>query len=325
MGTKYTQFTGTDREQLYILKKAGLAVKEIADRLGRHKSSVYREISRNTNRKLGYLPDRAQNMARKRKNRLELKLTRYAKLKAYVVAKLKEGWSPSMISGRAKHEALPVVASHECIYQFIYNAEGKKLGLHKCLRMARSKRGKMRGRKPRGVILNRISIHDRPAEIEDRQEFGHYEGDLVINQKSMSRNVSVILERKSRYVRIQKNETKHSSGVMLGIFNILAPLPPDARKSVTFDNGKEFAKHCLLRTIKIKTFFCDAYSSWQKGGVENVNKMIRWFLPKNISLKDVTDEQLQTIENRINSLPRKCLGFRTASEVFRAELVALQS
>ena len=325
MYTQYTQFTGMDRENLYILKKEGLAVKDIAMRLGKHKASIYREIKRNTSRKLGYLPDRANEMAKKRKNRLEIKLNRYAKFKNYVIARLKEGWSPGMISGRAQYEAFPVVVSPESIYQFIYSAEGSKLGLYKYLRLARLKRGRKYGRKPRSVILDRVSIHDRPREVEDRNEFGHYEGDLVINQKSMSQNVSVILERKSRYVRIQKNETKHSVHVMQKIFNKLALLPPEARKSITFDNGKEFAKHAVLGIINIKTFFCDIYASWQKGGVENVNKMIRWFLPKNVPLKEVSDEQLQVIENRINNLPRKCLGFRTATEVFKAEIVALQT
>lgn len=322
---KYTHITGKDRENLYIWKQEGVAVKEMARRLGKHKSSIFRELSRNSDRKVGYLPDRAHDKALKRRTKWIKKLDRNPKLKSYVIAKLNDGWSPEMISGRAKYESIPVVVSSETIYQFVYSEEGNKLGLFKFLRMKRARRGKVQGRKPRGVILNRVSIHDRPVAIEDRQEFGHYEGDLVINEESMSRNVSVVLERKTRFVQLNKNESKKSTNVMQAIFNTMASLPPAARKSITFDNGKEFAKHSVLRVMKTETYFCDAYASWQKGGVENVNRILRWFLPKNVPLKDLTEDQLDRIETKINNLPRKCLGFRSAAEAFGAEIVALQT
>ena len=325
MEEKYTHFTGKDRESLYIWKQEGVVVKEMAKRLGKHKSSIYKELSRNSDRKVGYLPDRAHDKALKRRAGRMKKLHRNPKLKSYVITKLNDGWSPEMISGRTKYEGFPVVASFETIYQFVYSKEGNKLGLFKCLRMKRVTRGKLQGRKPRGVILDRISIHDRPIVIEDRQEFGHYEGDLVINKTSMSRNVSVVLERKTRFVQLNKNEPKKSTNIMQVIFNTMAPLPAVARKSITFDNGKEFAKHSILRVMKTETYFCDAYASWQKGGVENVNRILRWFLPKNVPLKDLTEDQLDRIETKINNLPRKCLGFRSAAEAFGAEIVALQT
>jgi transposase, IS30 family len=325
MGKEYTHFTEEDRENLYIWKQKGVAVKEIAMRLGKHKSSVYKELSRNSNRKIGYLPDRAHEQTLKRRAERIKKLDKYPKLKSHVIAKLKYGWSPEMISGRAKYDGLPFIASSETIYQFVYSDEGNKLGLFNYLRMKRAKRGKLQGRKPRGVILNRVSIHDRPAAVSNRQEFGHYEGDLVINATSMSCNVSVVLERKTRFIRLNKNESKKSTSVMQKIFNTMAPLPSVARKSITFDNGKEFAKHSVLRVMKTETYFCDAYASWQKGGVENVNRILRWFLPKSTPLKDLTEDQLNQIETKINNLPRKCLGFRSAAEAYGAEIVALQT
>lgn len=325
MEIKYTHFTGKDRENLYIWRQEGVKVKEMAKRLGKHKSSIFKELQRNSDRKMGYLPDRAQDKALKRRAKRAKKLASNPKLRSYVISKLNADWSPEMISGRAKYDGLTFMVSPETIYQFVYSKEGRKLGLFKCLRMKRAKRGNMQGRKPRGVILNRVSIHDRPVEIEDRQEFGHYEGDLVINEKSMSRNVSVVLERKTRFVRLNKNESKKSTDVMQKIFNTIAPLPQEARRSITFDNGKEFAKHSVLRIMKTETYFCDAYASWQKGGVENVNKILRWFLPKNMPLNDLTEDQLDRIETKINNLPRKCLGFRSAAEAFGAEIVALQT
>lgn len=325
MGTRYSQFTSSEREELFIMKGAGLTAKEIIKRLGKHKSSFYRELKRNTDKRLGYLPDKAQAKALKRRSFRDLKLHSNKDLQGYVIDKLKEGWSPEMISGRRKREGHPVSVSLECIYQFVYSKEGKKRGLYKYLRMARPKRGTMRGRKPKSAILGRISIHERPAEIEDRKVFGHYEGDLMINQKSMSRNISVVHERKTRFTRIMKNDTKKSTTVMKGMFNCLAQLPPEARKSMTYDNGNEFAKHAILRMIGMQTYFCDAYASWQKGGVENYNRMTRWFLPKNVPLQDVSDHQLSMIEDKINALPRKCLGFRSAAEAFNEEIVALQT
>ena len=325
MENKYTHFTEKDRENLYIWKKEGVVVKEMAKRLGKDKSSIFRELFRNSDKKVGYLPDRAHDKAlRRRANRVK-KLNRNPKFKSYVITKLKEGWSPEMISGRAKYEDFPVIVSFETIYQFVYSKEGNRLGLFKFLRSKRAKRGTLQGRKPRGVILNRVSIHDRPVVIEDRQEFGHYEGDLVINERSMSQNVSVILERKTRFIQLNKNESKKYTNVMQKIFNTMASFPASARKSITFDNGKEFAKHSVLRVMKTETYFCDAYASWQKGGVENVNRMLRWFLPKNLPLKDLTEDQLDRIETKINNLPRKCLGFRSAAEAFGAEIVALQT
>lgn len=325
MEKEYTHFTEKDRESLYIWKKEGIAVKEMAKRLGKNKSSVFRELSRNSDRKVGYLPDRAHDKALKRRTNRVKKLDGNPKLKAYVIAKLNDGWSPEMISGRAKYEGLPLVVSFETIYQFVYSKEGNKLGLFKLLRSKKTQRGKLHGRKPRGVILDRVSIHDRPIAIEDRQDFGHYEGDLVINEKSMSQNVSVLLERKTRFIRLNKNESKKSTGVIQKIFNTMASLPPAARKSVTFDNGKEFAKHSVLRVMKTETYFCDAYASWQKGAVENVNRMLRWFLPKSTPLRDLTEDQLGRLETKINNLPRKCLNFRSAAEAFGAEIVALQT
>jgi IS30 family transposase len=325
MGKEYTHFTGKDRENLYIWKKEGVAVSEMARRLGKDKSSIFRELSRNSGRKVGYLPDRAHDRALKRRTNRIKKLDKNPKLKSYVITKLNDGWSPEMISGRAKYEGIPVVASSETIYQFVYSKEGNKLGLFRLLRNKKSKRGKLHSRKTRGVILDRVSIHDRPITIEDRQEFGHFEGDLVINKTSMSRNVSVILERKTRFVQLNKNESKKSTNVMQVIFNTMALLPAAARKSITFDNGKEFAKHSVLRIMKTETYFCDAYASWQKGGVENVNRILRWFLPKSMPLRDLTEDQLDRLETKINNLPRKCLGFRSAAEAFDSEIVALQT
>ena len=321
---QYTQITIEEREKIYMLKKTGWPPKVIANFMGRHKSTIYREFDRNSDANLGYLPDRADKMAKERKHRHKRKISRIPLLKLYVLQKLiSEGWSPEMISGRSKLLSFPFKVSTETIYQYIFSNEGKDLGLYKYLLMGKPRRGKLYGRKPRGRILNRTSIHDRPSEVDDRQVFGHFEGDLIINTQSMSRNIAVIHERKTRFTMIVKNDTKRSSVVMQGIFDRLAQLPPEARKTITFDNGLEFAKHDVLNKINTSTYFCDPYSSWQKGGVENVNKMLRRFVPKNVPLRNIPNADIKQIERRINNLPRKSLGFRTAAETFEDEMSQL--
>ena len=280
--------------------------------------------------KIGYLPDEANNLAKERKAVLIPKLDRQPEAKAVVIAQLKDGWSPEVIAGRAKRETSLFRVSHEAIYQFIYGNEGQRLGLYKFLLRARPKRGLVHGRKTqKAKIPDRVPIHDRPAHVATREEFGHLEGDLTFFTGNQSMNLGVIVERKTRLVQLVMNESKHAVEVMKGMFNKLAGLPDFARKSITFDNGLEFVKHTLLkRFMGMDTYFCDKHSPWQKGQVEQTNSMLHRYLPKNSNLKEVTHKQLKLIENKFNSRPRKCLGFRTPAEAFSEELskfVALQT
>lgn len=316
----YTQLTIKGREDFFLLQKEGMSVSEAAIRLGKDRSTFYRELRRNVpNKKLGYLPDKAQILAGDRKARLQPKLKKHRETLKYVTEKLKEGWSPEIISGRIKKEGLVPYVSPETIYQYIYSSKGKEQNLYQYLAKAKTKRGKIKGRVSRGKILDRMSIDDRPESIKG--EFGHYEGDLIINQGSVSRNVSVVIEKKTRYIYMMKNETKESGPVIQKIFNALVPLHFDARKSITFDNGKEFAKHGFLRSvIGMNTYFCDPHSPWQKGQVERVNASIRRFLPKKIHLNTVSGRAVQNIQNKLNDMPRKCLGFMTPRELFTKEI-----
>jgi transposase, IS30 family len=328
---EYTHLKLDERKKLYVRKKEGMPMAEIARELKRDKSSLYRELARNTaDSVVGYLPDEANNLAEERKAILIPKLDRQPESKAVVVEQLKDGWSPEVIAGRVKLEPSPFRISHEAIYQFIYGNEGQKLGLYKFLLRARPKRGLVHGRKSqKAKIPDRVSIHDRPAHIATREELGHYEGDLTFFTNNQSMNLGVIIERKTRLVRLIMNESKHAVVVMKGMFNKLAELPNFARRSITFDNGLEFVKHTVLRRfMDMDTYFCDKHSPWQKGQVEQMNSMLHRYLPKNSNLREVTHEQIELIENKLNSRPRKCLGFRTPAEAFSEELskfVALQT
>ncbi|MFH1831678.1 MAG: IS30 family transposase [bacterium] len=142
-------------------------------------------------------------------------------------------------------------------------------------------------------------------------------------------NVGVVVERKTRFTQLFLNDSKHTTIVMKSMFNKLAELPDIARKSVTFDNGREFTKHTLLKQcMGMETYFCDKHSPWQKGQVEQMNVMLHRYLPKKSNLKEVSHEQIELIQNRLNNRPRKCLGFKTPAEALNEELskfVALQA
>lgn len=319
---EYKQMSLEERKELYVMIKNGAEVNAIAKALGRSSSTVKRELKRNTrDERIGYLPDEAHRLAIDRKAKHGLKINRRPELKATVIEQLKDGWSPEVIAGRQKQQASPFWVSPETIYQFIYHNEGRELGLFKYLLKARPRRGLVGGRKPRSAIPERVSIHDRPAHIATREEFGHLDGDLTFFTDNQSMNLGVVVERKTRLIQLILNQSKHTSTVMKGMFNKLAKLPAVARLSITFDNGLEFARHTLLqRFMDMKTYFCDKHSPWQKGQVEQMNSMLHRYLPKNSNLKEVSYEQIEMIQDKLNNRPRKCLGFKTPAEAFSEEL-----
>lgn len=329
MGTEYTQLNLEERESLYLYEKEKKPVSWISVEMKRSRSTIYRELRRNTeDSNIGYLPDKANEMAVGRKSNQELKVDKYPKLKKHIIAKLKLGWSPEAISGQAKKDAnISFQVSPETIYQFVYSNEGQKIGLFLLLMRKRPRRGKIYGRKPRtSIIPDRISIHERPKDVENRQEFGNFEGDLTFSKGDKSTNLGVVIERKTRFAFIMKNETKHANTAMRNIFNKLAPLPKEALKSITFDNGGEFAKHKLLKKfMNMDTYFCDPGSPWQKGQVERTNSMLHRYISKKTPLKSLSTEQIENAQNMLNHLPRKCLGWKTPAQAFREELVALQN
>jgi IS30 family transposase len=326
---EYKQLNLRERKELFLMKSKGIGVNEIAKALGRHHSTIRLELKRNTvDERIGYLPDEAHGLALKRKAKHGLKIDRQPALKATVIEQLKDGWSPEVIAGRGKLKTSPFRVCHEAIYQFIYGNEGRELGLFKYLLRARPRRGLVGGRRPRSTIPERVSIHDRPSHITTREEFGHLEGDLTFFTDNKSANIGVLVERKTRFVQLLLNQSKHAAVVMKGMFNKLAQLPAFARKSVTFDNGLEFVRHTALKNFMgMDTYFCDKHSPWQKGQVEQMNVMLHRYLPKNSNLKAVSYQQVELIQNMLNNRPRKCLGFRTPAEAYNEELlrvVALQ-
>jgi transposase, IS30 family len=307
------------------MKRNEFSQKEIAKKIKRHPSTISRELRRNTLDKIiGYLPDEASIKANERMARHGLKLDRHPELQKIVIEKLKLGWSPDAISGRMKQQNKAVSISCESIYKWIYNKKNNQK-LFQYLLRKRPRRGNWKSRRPnKSTIPERVSIHERPALINNRSTFGHYEGDLTFTKGSQSINITTIVERKSKLVLLHKNNSKKSTEVMKNAFNKLALLPKEACSSVTFDNGSEFAKHILLKKVmKINTYFCDPRSPWQKGQVEKINAMLHRHIPKKQSLSKFSSEQISCIEEKMNNTPLRILGFKTPAEVFHNEMSSI--
>ncbi len=324
MDRPYRHFTLEERRTLFRLLNAKLPIKEIAGQLGRHRSTIYREIARNEFREVkqyrGYYPVTAEDSAKRRRRR-QRKLVRDPRLRGHIVEKLKLCWSPEQIAGRLKLTGEDGRLCHETIYQFVYSPEGRALELHRHLLRTRRLRRRRFGRKPRSLkIPTERTIAQRPAEIGQRHAIGHWEADLLIFRRAHGKaNVTSLVERKSRFTRLIPNDDRRSRQVIGAIGQALGSLPPTARQSITFDRGSEFLGYAeLARAHGIEAYFCDPHSPWQKGSVENTNGRLRRFLPGELDPSTLTTGKPREIETRMNDTPRKCLGFSTPQETFAA-------
>jgi len=311
------RLTKYDREQIEHHLRAGLSIRAIARLMGRDHSVIVRELKRNRSPHFAYVSKKADYFSNRRaKNTNKRKLEKNEKLYDYVLKCLGKDWSPEEISGRLKKHSSPKLKgqtiSHEAIYQFIYKEEP---WLYHKLRYKRYDRQKHYSRKPRKVsIPERISIHERPEVINKRFEVGHFESDSMIC-KGKKEAISVQYERSIQLVRIHKIQGFNAPETKEALKQTIWSLPDNFVKSITFDNGGEGAKHHeIKKEFNIKTYFCDAYAAWQKGGVENANSRLRQYLPRDTNLKNITDDQIYEIQERLNDRPRKGLNYKTPNE-----------
>ena len=261
----YAQLNQKERDRIFLFKKKGMLNSDIAKKLGRNKSTIGRELKRNTHQKLRqYLPDTAQRKADKRKilNRKISYTEKRPKLKRKIIQLLKVGWSPDLIAGRLNKKN-EVYLHQESIYQFIYSLEGRKQNLRQHLRRSHRLRRKKNGRKHHqgARIPNRVDISKRPRIVEKRKQFGHWEGDNVVYNRHR-RTLSTSVERKTRKVIISKPRNltaKEKSRIIVSRFKFL---PEQARRTMTYDNGKEAAAHEIITDkIGMKFYFAKTYSS----------------------------------------------------------------
>ena len=315
----YTRMTGEERSLIYWWKQAEKGVREIATLLRRAPSSVSREVRRNTGQR-GYRPKQAQELAEARALRPGPRgFTDEVRLDAE--EKLRKGWTPEAICGRARFEGREHVCK-ETIYKHVY-ADAKAGGdLWKNLPRAKRKRRRrcprQEGRR-RGVIPGRRGIETRPPEVELRITVGHWEGDLVVGAYATGYLVTVV-ERVTRYTLVGWSRTKEADEVTAVIIGLLRPVGV-ACTGITFDNGKEFARHDeIASALKADVFFARPYHSWERGTNENTNGLIRRLFPKSASFAAIGAADLQRIDTFLNDRPRKCLGWQTPKEVMNAFL-----
>ena len=292
--------------------KEGLNCTQIANNLGRSKSTISREIRRNKGGR-GYRPKQADRLAQERSigSRNARRIEPHVLKAAF--ERISEQLSPEQVAAE-----LPI--SHEALYQHIYVNKADGGLLWKNLRSQKKKRKRYAGGTDRrGQIPGRRPIHERPADVETRRTVGHWEGDTVIGAGHKQAIVTLV-ERRSGYARLMKVSHKTSKQVADAVIKKLRSI--NARvKTITFDNGKEFAEHARIdEALGSKTYFADPFSSWQRGSNENFNGLLRQYIPKKRPLSTVTDEELKMIEERLNNRPRKRLRFKTPNQVFHESL-----
>ena len=318
MGTHYDQLSLDERSEIYHLLKAGKSYREIGRTLKRSASTISREVRRNRGRKVGYRVSWAETQRRARRCRRLYKLECSSALRDLVFDHLAMGWSPEQIAGRLERDHGRPVISHESIYRYIYWRVQQKDNLHRHLPRAKYRRG-WRGRKGGSsarYIKHRVPVSERPRAANTRAEPGHWEADLMLFS-IYGQAVLVTQERASRLLLASRQPSKAAKPVAEALTAMLGPLPKRLRRSMTFDNGSEFAEHTTLaKTLKLDTYFCDTHAPWQKGGVENAIGRLRRDLPRKTALNTVQQEDLDDIIIIYNTTPRKCLGYQTPLEAF---------
>lgn len=323
----YQRLTQIERYQIKALLTAGNTLSAIAQTLGRHKSTISRELCRNTGQR-GYRPKQAHEKARTRQQNKPSHSISSATCD-WVVRLIKQQWSPEQISGWLA-ETQSIRVSHEWIYQYLLRDKRKGGTLYQDLRCQRKRKkryGANRTEK-RGRIKGRVSIDDRPKIVDTRTRIGDWEADTVIGCHQGSKPVLVTLaERKSRFSLIIKASNKTATEVSDKLLQVLKPLK-DNVSTITYDNGKEFAAHqTVSEALEATAYFAHPYHSWERGLNENMNGLIRQYFPKKTDFALVSDAEIEEVVNKLNNRPRKCLGWKTPNQVFFGDHqpVALES
>lgn len=322
----YLHLTCEQRCQIYALLHSGHSQAHIARQLGVDRSTISREVVRNAGAR-GYRFKQAHEKAvQRRKGASETPRKMTPDVVELIEEKLtQEQWSPDQISGRLAKDGVAVV-SHERIYQHVWKdkKDGGKLYLH--LRHSGKKYNKRKGKNSgRGLIPNRVDIDQRPAIVAKKSRIGDWEADTIIgaNHKSV---VMSHVERKSKYTKLAKLPDKSAASVMRACARVLLPLA-HCIETITYDNGKEFASHAEIATsLGALSYFAKPYHAWERGLNEHTNGLFRQYFPKGSDLSILSDAEVQRVEDKLNSRPRKILGYQTPREVFfnaKNQLVAL--
>jgi transposase, IS30 family len=327
LATSDARMSLDDRVEIRLCLERGLSLRAIGRRIGRHASTVCREVNANGGRH-AYRPMEAHRTAALRARRPKpTKLGSNRRLCSRVIADLERLWSPQQIAQRLRDEfgddqAMRV--SHETIYKTLY-VQGRgelRRELARCLRSGRAKRVPRGRLERRGRIPDMVMISDRPPVATDRAVPGHWEGDLLMGKNGKSA-IGTLVERSTRYVmlfRLPRN--RGAEEVRTAMTKVITTLPESLRRTLTWDQGHEMAQHIRFTVdTGVQVFFCDPHSPWQRGSNENTNGLLRQFFPKGRGLSSVTDDELQRAAHLLNGRPRETLGWKTPAEKL-GELVA---
>jgi len=323
---RYKHLTIDDRAVISAMKSQGRSQREIANHLKINPSTISRELKRNAPPVHAgyYLAHKAQDRYEERfSTRHQRMLLKNDLIRSYVESHLKGGWSPEQISGRLHIDHPGQTVSYEAIYQFIYAEKPEYVSLLAHAHRKRKYRGQGKRHKT-SHIPDRVPLSKRPEIINKRQRIGDWEIDTMVSRESISALVTMT-ERKMRILLVEKVDSNTADEVSKAIKERLKLLPKELLKSITYDNGHENVLHMdVNKKLGTKSYFCAPYHSWEKGLIENMNGLVRRYLPKGTDFSNISKRQIQHIENEINTRPRKCLGFKTPLEVLKRR-VALAS
>jgi transposase, IS30 family len=329
MGKQYKQLGIDERSTIAVGLGQGLSRRAIGRLLKRPHCTIGREIDRNSVEESGsrrYAPHEAYTCCTKRRNRPAKKLSASPELWTEVQTLMKKSWSPEQAAGMLKRmypDAPNKHVSHETIYAYIYAYPrgGLRADLIKLLRKShKTRKPRARGKDRRGQLQNVTPIAERPKDVETRVVPGHWEGDLIKGKYNRS-SVGTLVERTSRYVILVQLDDAKAPTVHQGFVRQMKDVPELLRQSLTYDRGKEMALHKQVAAdLNLTVYFADPHAPWQRGSNENTNGLVRQYLPKGTDLSVHSQAELNTIAERLNTRPRKKLGFHTPQEVYLSAL-----
>lgn len=310
----YKQLTSEQRYTISVLLQRTCSKKSIAEAIGVHPSTVTRELKRNSSQRGVYKWDKAHKQAEKRSKRSPgnraISKVIWDEVRHHLV---NDQWSPEQISGYLAKSGSKI--SHETIYKWIRIDKRDRGTLYKHLRHRLKHRSRPVGAAGRYHIPNRVGIEERPKEV-DGKRFGDFEMDTIVGPNNQQAIVTLVERSTNRLFMEKLKHGKDSKELTLTVIKMLTPYK-DSIRSITTDNGREFAAHAKIsEAIGVRVYFTDPYSSWQKGAIENANGLIRQYIPKGMPFKNVSDSQIRQIQDKINNRPRKKLHFSSPDELF---------
>lgn len=325
----YTHLSIEEREKLYLMRGQGKTIREISVEMGRSPSTISRELRRNKSKKQPYSPSWAQRAYEKRRKQCGRKHILSCPEKREYIRHLIQDlhWSPEEIANRLKLESAPMQLSYASIYRAIwaglFDANKREASRNKKRSFAYHLRRKGKKKHKKGEVCRQGQhfaaanrIHDRPAEANDRSEFGHFEADTVVGKRGGECLLSLV-DRRSRFTLAAKLPDGKAESARDAMIYLLSQLPSDKVKSITSDRGPEFALYEeISQALRVPFYFADPHAPWQRGTNENTNGLIREFIPKGYDMALVSDSSLSHLIALLNLRPRKCLAWRSSAEIF---------